>query len=363
MTQAQLALEDGTVVTGEGLGVPGISAGELVFTTTFTGYEESLTDPSYRGQNLMFTYPLIGNYGFSGLSAQSDSVQAEGVVVKEACGSPSHRHSKSSIHDYLLDNGSRGISGVDTRCLTVKIREKGAVKSAIAVGDYERKEVLAAARNQPSITETDLISEVSVEEPVEIGGSGPRMAVVDTGAKKNILKDLLQRNFHLTVYPHDTPAEEIAEKNPDALFLVNGPGDPKRAKNPIEVVRKFFGEIPIFGICFGAQIIALALGGDTYKLKFGHRGANQPVLDESSGIVEITAQNHGFAIDGDSLTGAPLVVTEKNATDGTVEAVESKSGDVFAVQYHPEGAPGPKDREDWFFDKVLKITEGQYAKA
>ncbi len=361
MTKAQLALEDGTVVTGEGLGTPGISAGELVFTTTFTGYEESLTDPSYRGQNLMFTYPLIGNYGFSGLSAQSDSVQAEGVVVKEACPSPSHRHAQSSLTNYLLENGSRGISKVDTRALTVKIREKGTVKSAIAVGDYSGGEVLDAAVSQPPITEKDLISEVSVDEPEVLAGSGPRMAVVDTGAKREILKNLLERGFHLTVYPYDTPAEEIEATDTDALFLVNGPGDPKRAKNPIEVVRKLAGELPIFGICFGAQIIALAMGGNTYKLKFGHRGANQPVRDGSSGVVEITAQNHGFAIDEDSLTGTPLVVTEKNAIDGTVEAVKGEN--IYAVQYHPEGAPGPKDREDQFFNTVLEITEGQYAKA
>lgn len=362
MTKAQLALEDGTIITGSGLGAPGISRGELVFTTTFTGYEESLTDPSYKGQNLMFTYPLIGNYGIAGKTAQSGSIQAEGIVVNEACSIPSHRHSKYSLDGYLRENDSRGISGVDTRDLTVKMREEGTVKSAIAVGDFSSEEVLESAVNQPSISEKDLISEVSVDSPHVIDGPGPKLAIIDTGVKKNILKNLTQKSFELTVFPHNTRVEAVKEFDPDGIFFTNGPGDPKRAEHPMVIAKVFYGEVPLFGICFGAQIIALALGGETYKLKFGHRGANQPVINHETGIVNITAQNHGFAVDRDSLADTPLTVTETNAIDGTVEALECEEGDVFAVQYHPEGSPGPKDRERWFFDRVEKLMEVQYAK-
>lgn len=361
MKEAILALEDGTVVEGKGLGTEGVSLGELVFNTSFTGYEESLTDPSYKGQNLMFTYPLIGNYGIQKKSRQSDSVTAEGMVAREVNEQPDHVESKQSVNDFLVENDSRVITGVDTRELTLKIRERGTVKSAIAVGGFDIKDVVSQAKNQPPITEKELIPEVSTENARGIGENGPRMAVIDTGAKKNILKNLIDRGFEVILLPHDTEPKEVRSYNPDGIFFANGPGDPARAKIPEETARSFYGRIPLFGICFGAQIISRALGGETYKLKFGHRGANQPVKDHGSGIVNITAQNHGFAIDGDSLTGTGLEVTETNAIDGTVEAVQDRGEDVFAVQYHPEASPGPKDTEASFFDRVEKITEGYVA--
>lgn len=359
MSKALLALEDGTVLHGDGLGAEGISKGELVFTTSFTGYEEALTDPSYKGQNLMFTYPLIGNYGVQDENPQSDSIKAQGMVAREVYSSPDHAKSKESLNSYLTRENSRAISGVDTRELTLMIREQGTVKSAIAVGDYDEKEVLGLAKDQPPITEKNLIPDVSTENIELLEGDGPKLAVVDTGIKKSILTNLRERGFEIVLFPYDVDSETIEDYEPDGLFFTNGPGDPKKAKEPRDVVRKFLGEIPMFGICFGTQILSLALGGETYKLKFGHRGANQPVKNHASEIVNITSQNHGFAVDKDSLSGTDLQVTETNAIDGTVEAIESRKNEIFAVQYHPEASPGPRDNEERFFDRV-KETLGGY---
>lgn len=359
VNKALLALEDGTVLQGKGIGIEGVSQGELVFTTSFTGYEEALTDPSYKGQNLMFTYPLIGNYGVQGENPQSDSIKAQGMVAREVCRTPDHAKSQESLDGYLARKNSRGIAGVDTRALTLMIRERGTVKSAIAVGDYDEKEVLELARTQPPITEKDLVPELSTEEVEFLEGEGPKLAVIDTGIKRSILANLRDRDFEIALFPHDVDPETIDSYGPDGLFFTNGPGDPKRAKGPQEVARSFFGELPMFGICFGTQILSLALGGETYKLKFGHRGANQPVKNHSSEIVNITAQNHGFAVDEGSLSGTDLKVTETNAIDGTVEAVESLKNDIFAVQYHPEASPGPRDTEETFFDRVNETLGGR----
>ncbi|MFW6005809.1 MAG: glutamine-hydrolyzing carbamoyl-phosphate synthase small subunit [Candidatus Bipolaricaulota bacterium] len=361
MNKALLAIEDGTVLQGEGIGIEGVSQGELVFTTSFTGYEEALTDPSYKGQNLMFTYPLIGNYGVQGENPQSDSIKAQGMVAREVCSSPDHAKSREPLDDYLTRRQSRGIVGVDTRELTLMIRERGTVKSAISVGDYGEKEVLELAKNQPPITEKDLVPEVSTEEVEFTEGGGPKLAVVDTGIKQSILTNLRDRDFEIALFPHDVTPETIDNYGPHGLFFTNGPGDPKRAKKPQEVVRSFLGELPMFGICFGTQILSLALGGETYKLKFGHRGANQPVKNHSTDIVNITAQNHGFAVDECSLSETDLRVTETNAIDGTVEAIESRENDIFAVQYHPEASPGPRDNEEAFFDRVAETLEGANA--
>ncbi|MBS3736773.1 MAG: glutamine-hydrolyzing carbamoyl-phosphate synthase small subunit [Candidatus Bipolaricaulota bacterium] len=359
MNRALLALEDGTVLGGEGIGTEGVSKGELVFTTSFTGYEEALTDPSYNGQNLMFTYPLIGNYGIQGENPQSDSIKAQGMVAREVCSSPDHAKSRESLDGYLTRKDSRGIAGVDTRALTLMIRKSGTVKSAIAVGDYDAKEVLRLAKNQPPITEKDLVPEVSTEEVEFLGGDGPKLAAIDTGIKQSILTNLRDRDFEIALFPHDVAPETIDSYGPDGLFFTNGPGDPKRAKGPQEIVRSFFGELPMFGICFGTQILSLALGGETYKLKFGHRGANQPVKNHASEIVNITAQNHGFAVDEGSLSETDLRVTETNAIDGTVEAIESRENDIFAVQYHPEASPGPRDNEEAFFERTVERLGGR----
>jgi len=361
--KALLALESGVVLEGKGVGREGISTGELVFNTSFTGYEEALTDPSYRGQILMFTYPLIGNYGIQGKSPQSDSIQPEAMVADELTERPEKVDSVKPIQEYMEDNGSRAIFGVDTRELTLRIRERGTVKSAVGVGDLEKEEVLAAAKHQPAISEKDLVPEVSTDEPRSLGSSGPVVAVIDTGVKKGILDNLEDRGLELKLLPHDTSPEAVESYDPDGIFFTNGPGDPENALGPIETARQFIGDVPTFGICFGAQIISLAVGGRTYKLKFGHRGANQPVKDHGSGMVNITAQNHGFAIEEGSLDGTGLEVTETNAIDGTVEAISDESRSLFAVQYHPEASPGPRDNETTFFNQVEKVVKEDYAKA
>ena len=356
--KAVLGLEDGTFVKGEGLGVEGIVQGELVFTTQYTGYEEALTDPSYKGQILMFTYPLIGNYGISGETFQSDRMQAEGLVVREACDHPSHHKSTRSIYEFLRDEGKSGIMGIDTRMLTIKTREHGTMKAAIIAGDDNGEEAVRLAREQPDIGGLDLISRVTCKEPYLVKGQedGGNIVLMDFGAKRNIVKSLNNRGINVTVVPATTKVKDILNYEPDALLLSNGPGDPQQAVNGISVVKELSGQLPIFGICLGHQIISLALGGETYKMKFGHRGANQPVKDKKRGIVYITSQNHGYAVDESSVDEKEVSITQLNANDGTVEGFEHKKLDIVSVQYHPEAHPGPLDTEKMFFDRVAETV-------
>jgi carbamoyl-phosphate synthase small subunit len=352
--KAVIGLEDGTFVKGKGIGVEGTVLGELVFTTQYTGYEEALTDPSYKGQILMFTYPLIGNYGISGETFQSDCMQAEGLVVREACDHPSHHSSQRSIYKFLEDEGKSGITGIDTRMLTIKTREHGAMKAALIVGDDNGEEAVRLARGQPDIGSLDLIGKVTCKQPYHVKGNenGGNIVVMDFGAKRNIIKSLNKRGMNVTVVPAATPAKEIMDYEPDALLLSNGPGDPQQAVNGISVVKQLAGELPIFGICLGHQIISLALGAETYKMKFGHRGANQPVKDMKKGIVHITSQNHGYAVNPDSIDEKEITITQLNTNDRTVEGIEHRSLDIMSVQYHPEANPGPLDTEKMFFDMV-----------
>lgn len=357
--KAVLGLEDGTIVRGIGFGAAGAAVcGELVFSTQYTGYEEALTDPSYAGQILMFAYPLIGNYGVSGDTFQSSGMKAEALVVREACSQPSHHRSKRTIYDFVKDSGRPGIAGVDTRMLTIKIRDTGAMRACLITDSEDGEEAVQRARKHPLISaQHDLIDRVTCPAPYYIEPAKqkmPHFVVMDLGIKASMINSLKRRGVGITVVPSSSKPDYIAGLKPDALFISNGPGDPEKAVDAINVVREMMGQLPIYGICFGNQIISLALGASTYKLKFGHRGANQPVKDMNSGTVYITSQNHGFAVDARSLDEAEAHITHLNVNDCTVEGIAHNYLDIMSVQFHPEANPGPLDTEKWFFDTIVK---------
>lgn len=357
--EAMLALEDGTLVRGRGFGSEGIAEGELVFNTSMTGYVEALTDPSYAGQILMMTYPLIGNYGVSEEDFESEKVQVEGFVVRELCRRPSNWRSKKSLAELLEEQGIQGIEGVDTRMLTKRARVYGTMKSALAVfkpGDGPSEaELLKRAKEQPHITEIDLVDKVSIREPKFIdSGGGRELALLDCGVKRSILRQILRRGVSVWLLPFDYPPERIMELDPDGLFISNGPGDPARVHRTIETIRRLVGKMPIIGICLGHQLISLAMGAKTFKLKFGHRGSNQPVKDFETGRVFISSQNHGFAVDEKSLRGTGLEVTQINLNDRTIEGLRHRELPILCVQYHPEAGPGPHDTY-FFFDEALRL--------
>jgi carbamoyl-phosphate synthase small subunit len=347
--KAVLGLEDGTFVTGEGFGVEGQCSGELVFNTLMTGYTEALTDPSYYGQILMFTFPLIGNYGMDAYNAQSDRVMALGAVCREICEKPDVR---PTIREYFEENGLFGLCGIDTRSLTIKTRVKGTLRAALIVGDDNGEHAAELAKKTAPISDCDLIPAVSCTKPYRVPGTGKKIAIIDLGLKKNMIRSLSVRNGDLYIFPHNVKSDAIFSCEPDCLFITNGPGDPKTAKQTIRTVKKCIGELPVFGICMGNQISALALGGDTYKLKFGHRGSNQPVKYKD-GRIFITTQNHGFAVDGDSLPEGSYI-TFVNANDGTVEGFEDENLRINCVQFHPEAHAGPRDTECHYFDGLFR---------
>jgi carbamoyl-phosphate synthase small subunit len=347
--KAVLGLEDGTYVTGEGFGVEGECSGELVFSTQMTGYMEALTDPSYNGQILIFTFPTIGNYGVDRMNFQHPRVWALGCVAREICAVPSK---KPSIAEYFEENGLIGISGVDTRMLTIKTRVQGTLRSTLVTGDDNGEYAVDSARKIPPISDKDLIPAVSCKEPYHVEGSGKKIAVIDLGIKKNIVISLRKRDADIFVFPYNARADQIESVRPDALFISNGPGDPVHATDAIRCVQEMAGTLPIFGICMGNQICGLALGGETYKMKFGHRGTNQPVRYKD-GSIYITTQNHGFAVASDTLPeGCSLLYS--NVNDGTLEGFEDKDLDITCVQFHPEAHGGPHDTEVPFFDSMFR---------
>jgi carbamoyl-phosphate synthase small subunit len=347
--KAVLGLEDGQTVVGEGFGVEGETAGELVFNTQMTGYMESLTDPSYFGQILMFTFPLIGNYGVDVQNFQHEKVCALGCITKEICEKPDVL---PSIRSFFEENKLLGMAGVDTRALTIKTRVHGTMRAALVVGSDDGEYAVSLARRTPAISDIVPIPEVSCKEPYHIPGTGKRIAIIDLGIKKNMLVSLSKRGGDLHVFPYNVRADQVLACKPDALFISNGPGDPKQATDAIRCTKELLGQLPVFGICMGNQISALALGGDTYKLKFGHRGANQPVRFVD-GRIFITTQNHGFAVDADSLPEGSNV-TYTNVNDGTVEGFENKDLCLTTVQFHPEAFGGPRDTEVHFFDSLFR---------
>ena len=353
---AKLALEDGTVYTGSAFGAPGETFGEVVFNTSMTGYQEVLTDPSYRGQIVAMTYPLIGNYGTTIDDAESGRVQVQGFIVRELTRVPSNFRSSRDLDGYLADSGVTGIEGIDTRALVRRLRVRGAMSGVLSTTDLDDASLVAKARAWPGMTGRDLVREVVpaaafewnqgfgafAEHVLPARAATKRVVAIDYGMKWNILRCLTQVGCHVTVVPGTATAEEILRHEPDGVFLSNGPGDPAAVGYAIETVRGLIGKKPVFGICLGHQLLGLALGAKTFKLKFGHRGANQPVLNQATGQVEITTQNHGFAVDPATLP-ADAESTHINLNDQTLEGLRHTKYPVFSVQYHPEAAAGPHD--------------------
>jgi carbamoyl-phosphate synthase small subunit len=371
MTPALLALADGRVFRGDACGAGGEASGEVVFNTAMTGYQEILTDPSYRGQMVCMTYPLIGNYGISPEDVESRRPWVNGFIVKEMCGYPSNWRGRMRLEDYLREHGIVAIQGIDTRALTRHLRDHGAQEGIISTVEADADRLVERARALPGLVGRDLVTEVSVAEPhgwdqgtwdLARGytvAPEPRFRVVafDSGIKQNILRQLASLECNVTVVPARTPAEAVLEMRPHGVFLSNGPGDPEAVPYLVESVRGLVGRTPIFGICLGNQILGLALGGRTYKLKFGHHGANHPVRDLATGRVEITAQNHGFSVDPASVAKLGLDETHVNLNDGTSEGMRHRELPIFSVQYHPEASPGPHDAH-YLFHRFIDLMSG-----
>ncbi|AET66007.1 carbamoyl-phosphate synthase, small subunit [Desulfosporosinus orientis DSM 765] len=364
--KAALILETGKILIGESFGAAGESFGEVVFNTGMTGYQEVLTDPSYAGQIVCMTYPLIGNYGINRADNQSDKPQVQGFIVKEAARNPSHWQMEKNISRTLAQSGVVGIKGIDTRALTRIIREHGVLRGLITTDVNSLDE--GSARLKVWSVPADVVAKVSTSKPYSLPAihsdkESFHVVVMDFGIKRNILTAMQESGFHLTVVPYNTPTEQILKLQPDGIFLSNGPGDPKEVGVGIETIQGLIGKRPIFGICLGHQLLSLALGGDTYKMKFGHRGGNQPVQELESKRVTITSQNHGYAISEESLDKTPLYVTHRNLNDQSVEGVKHLDLPVFSVQYHPEAGPGPSESLYLFseFAQLMKEWRANYA--
>lgn len=367
--RAYVVLEDGTLLQGKPFGYPRNSVGEIVFNTGMVGYTEALTDPSYKGQILTFTYPLVGNYGVPsylkkdqfGLPEhfESSSIKVEGVIVHEHCVNPSHWNSSKTLDNWLYEEGIPGVYDVDTRELTKKLRIKGVMMGALTF-DEGTEEALRAIKKTQRYETKNYVAEISVKGPVIYGKGKKRVVMLDLGIKYNIIRNLVAKGFEVILVPYDFSLDKIMNFSPDGIAISNGPGDPKMLKSTIKNVKEILEEFkkPILGICLGHQVIALALGADTYKMKFGHRGQNKPVIDQTNEKCYVTSQNHGYAVKDEKLSDLELVVWFRNIDDGTIEGLLHKSMPVITSQFHPEASPGPYDTS-FIFDIFSRLMEGR----
>ncbi|EOU1661344.1 carbamoyl phosphate synthase small subunit [Clostridium perfringens] len=347
--KAKLILENGVVFEGKAFGYLKECVGEVVFNTGMTGYQEVLTDPSYYGQIVTMTYPLIGNYGINLEDLESKEPKVRGFIVREKCQYPNNFRCELELETYLAQNKVLGLDGIDTRALTKILRNNGTMKGIIVLDNSNLEDVkdkLEAFSNR------DAVSIVSTNEKYEISGEGKKVAIIDFGIKQNIIRNFVKRGCNVTVFPYDFKAEEVLEINPDLVFLSNGPGDPEDMGEAVNEIKKIVGKKPIVGICLGHQLLALTLGGETKKLKFGHRGCNHPVKDLINNRVHITSQNHGYYV---ATLPEDMEITHVSMNDGTVEGMKHKELPIFSVQFHPEACPGPKDSE-YIFDEFMKYA-------
>ncbi|MEX2599309.1 MAG: glutamine-hydrolyzing carbamoyl-phosphate synthase small subunit [Dehalococcoidia bacterium] len=352
-TRAHLVLSDGFIYTGRSFGAEGTAFGEIVFNTSMSGYQEMLTDPSYSGQILVPTYPLQGNYGINEEDIESRQIQVSGFVVRQQCVTPSHYNSTRTLDQYLADAGIPAIHGVDTRAITRRIRFHGVMMGALTTGNP--LEALEQLHALPPYDSVNFVEKVTVQKGYPWNGEGKKkVAVVDCGVKYNILRLLSDRGCEVSVLPATASAEEVLALNPDGVVFSPGPGDPVHNTATVDTARRIMDEVPTLGICLGHQVIARALGAETYKLKFGHRGGNHPVQDLSTGKVYITAQNHGYAVSDEGLP-EDLVVTHRNLNDGTIEGLRHRDRPVLTIQYHSEASPGPQENE-YIFDEFMKLV-------
>lgn len=359
--KAALALEDGSFFEGLSFGAEGEKTGELVFNTAMTGYQEIITDPSYRGQMVLFTYPLIGNYGVNAEDSEAAGFFSEAVIAREYSRAPGGARREGSLSDVLKENGVPAVEGVDTREITLKIRKSGSMKAVVSTSCLDRKKLAGKARKAPGISGRDLVREVTCREKYVFNSGGRRkIAVLDCGVKLNTLRELSLRDCEVTVHPADAEAGKILREKPAGILISNGPGDPEALPYIVETVKELLGKAPVFGICLGHQLICLALGGRTEKLKFGHHGANHPVRDMKTGKILITSQNHNFCVPEDAFPkkAEPAYI---NLYDGTVEGLRHRSLPVFSVQFHPEAGPGPNDAKH-IFDRFIDLCGGRGAK-
>lgn len=360
--QAFLALEDGKIFKGESFGASGERSGEVVFNTSMAGYQEIITDPSYKGQIVAMTYPLIGNYGINKEDTESRQPFLDGFVVKEYSKIASNWRKDQPLGSYLKENNILGIEGIETRKLTLHIREKGAMKAVLSTEDFDEHSLIKKAKASRGLIGVDLVKEVTSPKRYDYAPAKScryKVVVLDCGVKYNILRELSRHKCNVIVMPAQAPAQEILDAKPDGVLLSNGPGDPAALNYVIKTVSELIGRVPIFGICLGHQMLGLALGGKTYKLKFGHHGANHPVKDLKTGKVSITSQNHGFCVDIDSLNKKEVELTHVNLNDNTLEGFRHKKLPIFSVQFHPEASPGPHDARYLFAEFIGMIEKNK----